>query len=160
MNLLAEEKQTHRLWKQTHGDQREQVLGGGGRRGGGMDWGSGTGTCTLRSMEELANGDLLSSTGSSMYYSVITYMGKESEREWTCVCVTESLCCTTEIITTLYINSTSIKLLKTEKIKHSPLAVFPCGSPRQGAASTWQIGTNATVYRATIQYIPCGLVGG
>lgn len=33
------------------------------------------------------------------------------------ICVTESLCCTTEIITTLSINYTSIKLLKNEKKK-------------------------------------------
>lgn len=52
--------------------------------GGGMDWRCGTGTCTLRSMEGLANGDLLSSTGSSTHYSVIAYVRKESAREWMC----------------------------------------------------------------------------
>ena len=34
-------------------------------------------------------------------YSVITYMGKESEKEWIYVCITESLCCTPETNTTL-----------------------------------------------------------
>ena len=29
-------------------------------------------------------------------YSVITYMGKESEKEWIYVCITESLCFTPE----------------------------------------------------------------
>ena len=27
------------------------------------------------------------STGNSTHYSVITYMGKESEKEWVCLCV-------------------------------------------------------------------------
>lgn len=35
------------------------------------------------------------------------YVGKEHEKEW--VCVTESLCCTAEINTTLQISYTSIK---------------------------------------------------
>ena len=33
------------------------------------------------------NGDLLYSTGNLSQYSVITYVGKESEREWICVYV-------------------------------------------------------------------------
>ena len=51
-------------------------------------------------MERLANGELLYSTGNSTKYSVIIYIGKESEKEWMCVRVTESLCCTAEMITT------------------------------------------------------------
>ena len=39
----------------------------------------------------------LHSTGNSAQYSVITYMGKESEKEWTCI--TALLCCTVEINT-------------------------------------------------------------
>ena len=54
----------------------------------------GTGICTLRYMELLVNGDLLYSTENSIQYSVIIYMGKESEREWMCACVTVSLGCT------------------------------------------------------------------
>ena len=64
-----------------------------------MDWGFGISICMLLTMECMANGDLLSSTGNSIQYSVITYMGKESEKEW--ICIIESLCCTAEIITTL-----------------------------------------------------------
>ena len=30
MNLFAEQKQVHRLWKQTYGSQRGQVVGGTG----------------------------------------------------------------------------------------------------------------------------------
>ena len=40
-----------------------------------------TGMCTLLHMEWMINGDLLYSTGDSAQYSVITYMGKESEKE-------------------------------------------------------------------------------
>ena len=47
-----------------------------------MDRGCGIGMCTLRSMQGLANGDLLSSTGNVTQYSVMVYVGKESEREW------------------------------------------------------------------------------
>ena len=35
-------------------------------------------------MEWLANGDLLYSTGGNQY-SVLMYVGKESEKEWMCV---------------------------------------------------------------------------
>ena len=38
----------------------------------------------------------------STQYSVITYMGKKSEKEWIIrLCITGSLCCTAEINTTL-----------------------------------------------------------
>ena len=47
--------------------------------GGGMGWEFGTGLCTLR--YTAPNGDLLCSTGKSTQYSVIIYMGKESEKE-------------------------------------------------------------------------------
>ena len=58
---------------------------GRGRGRGGMDLGFGIGICTLRYMEQLANRNLLYSTGNSTQYSVIIYVGKESEREWICV---------------------------------------------------------------------------
>ena len=32
------------------------------------------------------NGDILYRAGNSTQYSVITYMGKEYEREWMCLC--------------------------------------------------------------------------
>ena len=53
---------------------------GTGQGEGGMDWGFGIGICTLRSMECLANGDLMYSTENSVQYSVIIYLGKESEK--------------------------------------------------------------------------------
>ena len=61
-----------------------------------MDWGFGVGIYTMRFMGWLAKGDLLYSTGSSTQYSVIISLGKEPEKS-----VTESLCCTAEIITTI-----------------------------------------------------------
>ena len=52
---------------------------------GGMDYGFGIGICTLWCTEQLANVDLVYIRGNSPQYSVIIYMGKESEREWLCV---------------------------------------------------------------------------
>ena len=37
---------------------------------------------TLLYIKQIINRDLLYSTGNSTQYSVITYMGKESEKEW------------------------------------------------------------------------------
>ena len=110
MNLLAEQKQTHRLktnlWlpKWTSG-------------GGGMDWGFGIGIHTRWYIEWLATGILLYSTENSTQYFVIIYVGKESERQWMDVCtyVTESLCCTEEMITTLLSQLYLNKTLKIEK---------------------------------------------
>ena len=66
VNLFSEQKQTHRLWKQTYGYQREQA---GGR--GGVDRGFGIGICTLWCMEWLASGALLCNPENSTQYSVI-----------------------------------------------------------------------------------------
>ena len=82
--------------------------------GGGMDWGFGIGICTLQYMEWMFNGDLLYSIRNSTQYSVITYMGKESEKKMD-VCVTKSLGSRTQIITTLKINYNSLKLKKIKR---------------------------------------------
>ena len=50
-----------------------------------MDWGFVIGVCTLKYVEQLAKGDLLYRTENPTQYSVIIYMGKESE--WICVYV-------------------------------------------------------------------------
>ena len=81
VNLFTKQKQTHRLGKQFYDYQREKVGGGG------MDWELGIGKCTLLYMEWMINGDQLYSRGKSTQCSVITYMGKESEKEWMCVYV-------------------------------------------------------------------------
>ena len=45
--------------------------------------------------------DLLYSKGGYTQYFVIIYKGEESEKEYTYVCITESVCCTSETNTTL-----------------------------------------------------------
>ena len=54
----------------------------------------------------MSNKDLLYSTGNYIQYLVITYNGKESEKEY--IYISESLCCTPETNAILYINYTSI----------------------------------------------------
>ena len=54
---------------------------------GETDWGFETSICSLWYMKRLAKGDLLYSAENSTQYSVIIYVGKESEREWICVCI-------------------------------------------------------------------------
>ena len=76
MNLLTKQKQTQTL-------KTNLWLPKG--KGGGREFG--TGTCTLLYMELMVNRDLLYSTGNSTQYSVITYIGKESKKEWLCVYV-------------------------------------------------------------------------
>ena len=53
-----------------------------------MPWGS----QKREKKKKIVNKDLLYNTGNSTQYSVITYRGKESEKEWICVCTNESLC--------------------------------------------------------------------
>ena len=65
----------------------------------------------------MTNRDLLYRAGNSTQSSVMTYMGKESEKRVDlCICVTDSLCCTAETNTILYVNSN--KNLK--KVKRKP----------------------------------------
>ena len=67
---------------------------------------------TLLYIKQISNQDLWYGTENYTQYSIITYMEKESEKEWTymcmymcvCVCVCESLCCTLETNTTLLVN--------------------------------------------------------
>ena len=76
MNLFTKQKkQTHRLQKQTYGFQRGKV----GERDG---LGLGRSTWTSWYMEWMVNEDLLYSTGNPTQYSVLTYVGKESGKEW------------------------------------------------------------------------------
>ena len=54
-----------------------------GERGwGGINWELGIHIYTLLWIKQITNRDLLYSTGDSTQYSVIIYMGKESEKEW------------------------------------------------------------------------------
>ena len=64
---------------------KQETLGGGIRQEVGID------INTPLYMELLSNKDLLSSTGKSTKYSVITSMGKESEGIDICICITFTL---------------------------------------------------------------------
>ena len=59
------------------------VMGRGERRK--INWETGIETHTLLYVKEITNKDLLYSTGNSTQYYVMTYMGKESTKEWICV---------------------------------------------------------------------------
>ena len=74
MNLLTKQKQSHRCRKLTYGYQ--------GGKGGGINWEIGIDIYTLLYIKQITNKDLLYSTGNSTQYSVMTYMGKESKKEW------------------------------------------------------------------------------
>ena len=54
------------------------------------------------------NKNLLYSTRNSTQYSVMTYMRKEKDR---CMCITDSLCCTTETNSIVKINYTPVKII-------------------------------------------------
>ena len=75
MNISTKQKQTHR--------HREQTCGCQGREGwGGKDWEVGISRCKLVYIKQITTKDLLYSTGNSTQYSVMTYMGKESKKDW------------------------------------------------------------------------------
>ena len=93
MNLFTKQKQTHRCRKQTYGYQR------------GKWWGEDKLAVWDQQIQttiyKINNKVLLHSAGNYIQYLVITYNGKENEKEYTCACITESLCCTPETNTTL-----------------------------------------------------------
>ena len=56
---------------------------------------------TLLYVKQIANKDLLYSTGNYTQYFVITFKVKEFEKEYIYICITESLCCTPETNTAM-----------------------------------------------------------
>ena len=68
--------------------------------GGGMEWEFGISRCKLF-IEWIKNKVLIYSTGNYVQYPVINHNGKEYKNENVYMCITESLCCTEEINTTL-----------------------------------------------------------
>ena len=50
--------------------------------GGGINWETGIDTYTLLYVKQIANKNLLYSTGNFIQYSVMTYMGIQSKKEW------------------------------------------------------------------------------
>ena len=102
MNLFTKQKQSHRCRKQTYGYQW-------GKGWGGINWEIGIDIQTLLYIKEITNKDLLYSTGNSTQYSVMTFMGKETKKEW--IYVYDSLCRTpeTNIVNQLYANKKIFK---------------------------------------------------
>ena len=73
-----------------------------------MDWESGVSRCRPVYIGRINNKVLPYSTGNYIQHPVKNHNGKECEKNID-ICITESLCCTAEINTTLCINYTSIK---------------------------------------------------
>ena len=73
---------------------------GGGR---GMEWEVGVSRCKLLYIEWINNKVLLYSTENYIQYPMINHNGKEYffKNKDVYICITESLCCTAEINTTL-----------------------------------------------------------
>ena len=70
--------------------------------GGGMEWEFGVSRCQLLYLEWINSKILLYSTENYIQYPVINHNRKEYlKKECIYICVTESLCCTAEINTTL-----------------------------------------------------------
>ena len=74
MNFYANQKQIHRCRKQAFSYQR-------GKGQGGMNWEFGPDIYTLLYIKQRTDKDLLYGTGNSTQDSVVTYRGKESEKE-------------------------------------------------------------------------------
>ena len=79
MNLSTKQKQTHRRREQTCGCQRVSADGGG------MEWEFGISRCKLVYIGWINNKVLLYSTGNYTQCLLITYNGKEYEKEYVCV---------------------------------------------------------------------------
>ena len=66
-----------------------------------MDWEFGVGRCKLLHLEWIYNKVLMYSTGNYTQYPVINHNAKEHKKKNVYMYITESLCCTAEIDTTL-----------------------------------------------------------
>ena len=88
--------------KQTDIENRLVVAkeeGGGGER---MDWEFGISRCKLLYIEWINNKVLVCNTGNYIQYPVISHNRKDMKKNiYIYACITESLCCTEEINTTL-----------------------------------------------------------
>ena len=75
-----------------------------GKEGEGMNQESGISkykVLYISNIKQINNKVLLFSTKNYIQYLAIKFNGKESEKEYTYACITESLCCTPEASTTL-----------------------------------------------------------
>ena len=93
-NLSMKQKQTHRNREQTGGCRGEVCRGG-------MEWEFGTRRGKLLNREWINSKVLWYSTGNYIQYPIINHKGKEYEKEYIYICITESLCCTPEMNTAL-----------------------------------------------------------
>ena len=74
-NIFIKQKQTQRFQNQTYGYQRKTLVVG-------INWEVGIGINTLlHKKKSISNKDLLYSTGKSIQYPAIAYIGKEPEEE-------------------------------------------------------------------------------
>ena len=73
----------------------------GRERGREMDWEFGVTRCKLLHLEWIDNKVLMYSTGNYIQSPGINHNGKEYKKKNVYMCITESLCCTVEISTTL-----------------------------------------------------------
>ena len=72
MNLLTTHKQSFKC---------EKLSWLPGEKGG-IIWGTEINIYTLLYIKQITHKNLLYSTGNSIQYSVLTYMGKESKKQW------------------------------------------------------------------------------
>ena len=68
---------------------------------GGVEWEFGISRCKLLYTEWMINKVLLYNMGNYILYPVINHNGKGWEKECIYLCISESLCCTVEVSTTL-----------------------------------------------------------
>ena len=84
-----------------HGYRELTVVAKGEGVGGEMEWEVEVSRCKLLHIEWINNKVLLYSTGNYIQYPMINHNGKEYFKKNVYICITESLCCTAEINTTL-----------------------------------------------------------
>ena len=79
MNQFAGQKLRHRCREQMYGHQGGKPQWGGD--GGLLNWAIGIDMYTLLYIKQITKKNLVYSRGNSTQYSVMAYMGKESEKE-------------------------------------------------------------------------------
>ena len=65
--------------------------------------------CTLLYLKWITNKDLLYNAGISAQCYVATWMRGEFGGEWMHICMSKSLCCSPESVTTLFISYTRVQ---------------------------------------------------
>ena len=107
--LIYKTETDSKSWKTNLGYER-------GQTGGRVAWGLGVSMSTLLYMKWMANGDLSCGTRNTAQQSVITKWETNMKRMDTCI--TDSLCSTAEINTTLHVNQLSFNEIFKNEIKY------------------------------------------